>query len=43
MDEDGNEPVKPSLEVCAGDGMLAIIVSSFPHIHVYSLYSIPFL
>ncbi|THG98784.1 hypothetical protein EW026_g3461 [Hermanssonia centrifuga] len=28
MDEDGNEPVKPSLEVCAGDGMLAIIAGS---------------
>ncbi len=36
MDEDGVEPIKPSLETCAIDGQLAIIVSmltSPPVIH----------
>lgn len=28
MDEDGHEPVKPSLELVAVDGQLAVIVSS---------------
>ena len=34
MDEDGNEPVKPTKELVAVDGQLAIIVRCYVHVVV---------